>query len=423
MNNKNLKNKFIIYKMIRDYFCLDERSLKLFKYRLFQEPLINKEFKTILGNSPDLRMRIDVKGDMLEKFDDGWDYFKNNFLGFVAKNKLTYSDFRENKYKGMKIGKQIIALYKENAFFVRRDLSIYIEQYLADDNSTKEYTYHRSSSKGIWIESDFIKYDKLLKEANNKYFEAIETKVKNHLERSGVLAFSKKNKLQLVFSLNFADWILCSSGESWSSCMSLESDFEDCYWTGLPGLIGEKNRCFVYLTDGKTKNYNGIIVDRIISRSWIFTVRNEKNKTGFFFVGAYPIEASLEKLASQYFNMNFLNKEKGKLKSRYYNELLYHKMQGRTILASVFNDYGTLKIAKKNKASLFPPGRFGYYNFPGGGGKIIYEIVNNKVIKSDSYFYYVSGFSALRYNGLETAFGASEDDYEEDYFDDEVEGY
>ena len=88
-----------------------------------------------------------------------------------------------------------------------------------------------------------------------------------------------KKKMMLVVSLNFADWFLCSTGENWTSCLNLDSDYECCYWKGLPGLIEDKNRCMIYLTDGTKKSFHGIETYHIVARTWALLVKTSKDET------------------------------------------------------------------------------------------------------------------------------------------------
>ena len=76
-------------------------------------------------------------------------------------------------------------------------------------------------------------------------------------------------ELQIVLSLNFADWFLCSTAESWTSCLDLKSSHQSAFWASLPGLIIDKNRALVYITDGTKKEFCGITTDKFITRSWI----------------------------------------------------------------------------------------------------------------------------------------------------------
>jgi len=80
---------------------------------------------------------------------------------------------------------------------------------------------------------------------------------------------------EIVISYNFADWFLASTKENWGSCLNLESSYESAYWTGLPGLIADKNRVMIYLTTKEKKEYRGIKTDNFISRTWALLGEND----------------------------------------------------------------------------------------------------------------------------------------------------
>jgi len=116
MNNQNLRNKFLIYKYVKNYFSFHEDSLKLFKYRLFQKPFVSKEYKKIIKDAEGLRVRVDLKSETLELQDSGWNLFKSSFVDFYLsiQDKLSYKDFRKNKVNGVKIKKALVKFYANN---------------------------------------------------------------------------------------------------------------------------------------------------------------------------------------------------------------------------------------------------------------------------------------------------------------------
>ena len=273
---------------------------------------------------------------------------------------------------------------------------------------------------------------------DSDYVKFVEIEVMERLEKIGAVTFPKSG-VQLVLSLNFADWFLASTAEKWTSCISLESDYEEAFWSGLPGLIGDKNRALLYITDGKQKDYYGIKVDRIIARSWILTVRQKSdNKTFFSFVGSYPIHADLEELAKKYFEMKFISKGE-KFISRYYAELLYHKVMEngsvKRLLSWGYNDNVKLKIATKNKAKhMF--GKYAYFKgyYTGGHPNHTVELVDEgrkggELFSAEHSFCIRGGLSSLfnmdrvltEYYGN---YDEDDEDYEEDeYYEEEDEYY
>src|SRR5574344_1573638 len=80
-------------------------------------------------------------------------------------------------------------------------------------------------------------------------------------------------KIQMVLSWNPCDWLLSSTKqENYSSCFDIDKkdgSSGNQYMTGLPFLCGDKNRIMVYVTDGTKKEFMGINVDSIMTRSWV----------------------------------------------------------------------------------------------------------------------------------------------------------
>jgi len=73
-------------------------------------------------------------------------------------------------------------------------------------------------------------------------------------ERISQARASLKN-LRLVISRNPIDYLMCSTGQSFTSCMSILSETRSCYYMGLPYLTLDPNRAVIFLTDG-IKEYN-----------------------------------------------------------------------------------------------------------------------------------------------------------------------
>lgn len=90
----------------------------------------------------------------------------------------------------------------------------------------------------------------------------------------GALAISNKNKYKSFLSFNFADWFLASTGESWSSCICLDSN--TCFSWGLIGLMACPDWGMIMVSKGADKNYNGIKVPSLLARSWVIYGINEK---------------------------------------------------------------------------------------------------------------------------------------------------
>jgi hypothetical protein len=94
----------------------------------------------------------------------------------------------------------------------------------------------------------------------------------------------------------------CSTGEKWTSCISLDSDYEGNYWAGLPGLVGDKNRAMIYVTDGVKKTYAGVTVDRLLARSWVLLSNKNKMQIVHFYPNSLISPDDVGKIIGQKFN-------------------------------------------------------------------------------------------------------------------------
>jgi RNAse (barnase) inhibitor barstar len=419
-DTQELKNKFKIFELVKNHFSLNKESLDLFKYRLFYERLIPKEFED-MKQYPDLRRRVRISEDKYEELDQGWDIFTNNFQSFVDTYEVKYSNFRKNK---IKVNNQEMKFKKALEFYYLNNLQNAIKEFIG--NKIHGNFFIKKSQKGNcltiakWYASTYCtdckqncrieptEYNAHLK--NGEKIDYITTEIKNLIKTSILKILEQVGAkripncgLEVVLSLNFADWFLCSTGEKWTSCISLDSTYDYAYWTGLPALIGDKNRGLVYLTDGSKKNYNGIVVDKIYSRTWIMLTRmtngEHKNETFLQFIRDYPIDIGLKKISLKSFNSPLAKckvmsaKISGEYRSRYYVEMFWHKVGKKEILNPIYCDNFQLSIAHKNKAKLFRAGTFGYYT--DGQGSNCFIRKNNKVSLSDNKFFYEGGLNRL----------------------------
>jgi hypothetical protein len=226
MNETEIKNNEKIINLVSKYFSLEKESLDYFINEI-NNPTIDPFYKEILKDSTDLRLRFKLGYEFMESVDEGWRTFKSYFTSFVREYKITYKDFSNNKVK-----------LEKNEYKIQKAILI------------EKPKINQCPISG-WCTCNPEK--DCYKEAVEKIFSKI---------NNGKLP---KNGAELVISLNFADWFLCSTAESWGSCLDLVNGG---FWTGLPGLIGDKNRCMIYITSGKKKKKFDIEVDSIISRSW-----------------------------------------------------------------------------------------------------------------------------------------------------------
>lgn len=89
---------------------------------------------------------------------------------------------------------------------------------------------------------------------------------------------------EAFLSFNYFDWLLASTGESWNSCLSFNSD--TFYGIGLPNLISCPDWGMVEVVKKNNKEIHGIKVPHIVSRTWVIYGENDCYNT----VRGYPID-------------------------------------------------------------------------------------------------------------------------------------
>lgn len=342
-----------IYDLVEKYFCLDKESLEKFKQQLYT-PTIARDLFAFVEGGTDLRKTFQFDGNnklLLGKFDASWKNFKILFRDYISTNNLhigffkypviTYQNFLDNKvdFKGNKIKlKKILTKYYVEVVEKKiADFQNIIEYY-----KTKGYSQSDVASEVMWRYSDFINSASMygfdcsvfmylpssyefisseLKFNTESLKEKIEKGVVKCLEFVGETKSKLMNEMKVVLSFNFADWFLASTKESWTSCISLESTYEACFWAGLPGLITDQSRALLYTNiDGKTKEYLGITVDKLDSRSWLIYT----DKNSFYPSRWYPSEKLDGESIRQITNLPLENGERGEYTSKYNVDLLYN---------------------------------------------------------------------------------------------------
>ena len=242
MREEESQNKEIIKEIVLSHFGLDQESKKRFEEALEDPtPYIDEVYAPILGE--DLRARFPVNRMLLEKVDTSWELFKDSFRTYCAQFSPSYVDFVQGRIRH---NKNILRIFKHLPIF-----------YFEDEKSLS----------ALKLDFGFM-FDTTPRRLRESFDARISEIIENRLPA--------KSDYEIVISRNFADFFLCSTGESWSSCLNLESEWSGAYWSGLPGFIIDKNKAMIYITDGDKKDYAGIVTDKFITRSFL-TVTN-KNK-------------------------------------------------------------------------------------------------------------------------------------------------
>jgi len=330
-------NKEIIYSLVKKHFSLKDTSIDYFKKQLF-EPDVDSVYKNILGDSNELRKRWVIKDENRNNIDGGWYQFKRQFRHFISHHNLIYSEFR--------IGKKII---NKNEIKLRKLLIVYYENMKYESEAIDD---------GI----------KCCRSCNCD----IERRIDECLDKIGSQKLPKEANLQIVLSLNFADWFLCSTAEEgWGSCLKLTNN-NYSYWTGLPGLIGDKNRAMLYITDGKKKSFEGITTDRFLSRTWVLL--DKKNIPNI--IKWYPQKFVDKEFITELTNCNFIKMNSDFIsKNRIYP--LYFKNGNSSFIYQDDTEFKT------------------NYHIYGTGGGFYYFMENSNSIHTGDLFSYEYGLSGL----------------------------
>lgn len=98
----------------------------------------------------------------------------------------------------------------------------------------------------------------------------------------GAIILNNSNKYNAYLSFNFFDWFLASSGEGWTSCLSLDSSTAFAY--GLIGLMSNPDWGMLMISKKENKSDFGIRVPSLLARTWVIYGDNEK----FNLVNWYP---------------------------------------------------------------------------------------------------------------------------------------
>ena len=327
MSEQDLINRENYLKIVKKVWSLDDESMKFIEKRTTDDWQPPQEYKDFLKNYKyeNQRYRIPVDFDnpevsrQIEKFDESFSLFRYYFSSALEYFTVSYKEFLNNKVvynKNLtKIKKVLEKIYSENSDCFERD-------------ARDTHLFEGSTSL----------------EAINKY-------ITKTYEKIGEKKKPANTNLTLVISFNPCDWLLASTSESFSSCFNLNSvkgSYEGGYKysLGLPFLNGDPNRCFVYLTRGEMKEWEGIKVESVLSRSWAFL-----EKRGYVSICKwYP---------NMIFNSDSLNsivKEKMFKEPECFSEGKYPIKPLSTengLIISVYNDVGHWEFDKKEKV-IYP---------------------------------------------------------------------
>ena len=401
-----MPNKENIFDLVEKHFGLDEKSLGIFKSKLFDNKDVAVEYKKYLGD--DTRRYFKIEDDIKERIDEGWSYFSSEFRSFCRDNGTTYQEFKNNAFsfngkkqrmlKALKeyyldpknptrliddLSRSISPEYFKELFFgTERSVNVFFISGITYENGRYSIRYydqkrkHKTLTKNV-LKSKFVKFFSDIEKDFDTYLTSVS-------ERIGTSKLPNKD-IFVVLSVDFEDWFLCSTGEKWGSCLSLESNHDGAFWSGLPGLISDKNRAMVYITDMSKKTYNGIIVDHIISRSWLLVNKDSE----VCFVGEYPSDMNLYDIANRVIFEDSLSEDEFD-RSKYNFEPIFIGNEKKKFLSYIYEDTSQVMLEKKND-------KF-FCSLEEGRGKsdwIVYDNCDYRSTDEDDVFCFGRGISGL----------------------------
>lgn len=319
-DSQDFLNRKRIEEIVDSHFSLEYDSFSYFKSQLWEPEIDATYIAPILGEGTDLRKSVEVEDlSYFERNDEGWRTFKQRFPTFIGRYMVDYEVFRSGKVmvgkNKIKLRKALISYYtkEENLALINADIFGYF-------NSATYYA--RSLTEGIIGEITF-RIDSCLRDVNDH-------------------SITKKGGIKAVISANFADMFLCSTSNGWSSCLSLTSDYEYGYWTGLPGLVGDKNRVMVYITDGEEKNFYHIKTDKVISRTW--GILTEEGK--IHLLNWYPSSTFCAESLNEIFGEDIFTDDSNEWKSKHPVKLLFNNSGESRFIYQDYSHFSNKKFIK-----------------------------------------------------------------------------
>ena len=338
-----IKNFEAIEKLIDKHFELTDESRVVFS-TLLNNPDFAVEFEKIAAQ-PDKRLWFNEGSPALETSDTVWMKFKDIFKSFIKDEKVSYRNFIdgrvegekkiltafiEHSYKSIEGMLELVKYIKSSSNELFRD---YVDAYYPKSQTKILENIHRCEAKitldgklGIKIGSTTFKKKFNVDETKN-LLSTLKTKISAVMNKD-FFGTKRPSGSKICFSLNYADWFLASTGENWFSCVNFTCDIGN--WRGLPGLVGDKNRLLVYVSDGTTKEFHGVKTPKMLKRCWCFLFQDkEGNKIlktnrlypgGDLNIGSYGVLPESIKVVDAY-----PITEKGTHRSVYDFPTIFHK--------------------------------------------------------------------------------------------------
>lgn len=282
----------IVKKIIKERFSLGDEGFSMFEKNL------NNSVQEYSFLKEDNRASFKIDKSLHPFLDDGYKLLCG-LKTFVRKYSISFDNYSENK---VLVGSNSIKIFKVALEFYTKILSNFFEYVGIPESEVSFDLVENISSER---ENEYVEIFKIISKyykpsekkemkekfnsENDKTFESLTffvlTKV---FEKIGCYKLNFSKDLFFVISTNFNDFFLCSNGEGWTSCLNPESP--SGFWSSLPFLTADKNRCLCFISDLSEKEYLGIKSLRMFKRGWGELDRNKIINTGIF----YPAKEYLE---------------------------------------------------------------------------------------------------------------------------------
>ncbi|MFW6282053.1 MAG: hypothetical protein ACOC1O_04595 [bacterium] len=216
-----------IIKLSNNFFSLEDKTKKRFEENVRKGTLASENIKEHLDNN--FRVEKNLSLNEVEQLDESWQNFKYHFGEYCVDTGITYSEYLNG-----------IRTNQKNISKISKDLK----------------NFYRNKDTIFRTKSSISEIDYYLKSINDFRL--------------------PRQKLKLVVSFNISDMFMASTGQEWTSCLNLKSEYFGSYWYGLASLPFDKNRGMIYLAyqrDNLTSSFN-IVSEKMYKRTFFLIDEN-----------------------------------------------------------------------------------------------------------------------------------------------------
>ena len=173
-------------------------------------------------------------------------------------------------------------------------------------------------------------------------------------------------KYKLFLSFNVFDWLLASTGESWHSCIDMQSSY--AFGTGLLGMCGCPDWGMLLYTDGTEKEFAGIKSYHIVTRSWVCYT----NQNDFQMINWYPkdMRSTIDFTSNEDFKFSFERYNRERLSKSSWDPITFEN----GALAWIYSDSNRFETNDKEKV---------YFKFEDSNGLPRHIKQNGKIVNDN----------------------------------------